>query len=282
MRDLGMREPLRLMCVLAHPDDETLGMGGVLAKYASEGVQTYLVTATRGERGWKDGPYPGPEEVARHRTEELHAAARTLGIRQVGFLDYKDGELDRADVEEAACKIAQYIRRVRPQVVVTFGPDGVYGHEDHIAVSQLTTAAISQAASSNGNDTSHQVAKLYYLAFTRETMRGYEAVFGIIKRHLDGVERRFSGWDDWLITTRIDTRAFLPTVRMAVRCHRSQLRDLEAVLALPHSTWERAFAEATFYRAFSLAGGGREVESDLFAGVRTSAILPRFRSVTGE
>jgi LmbE family N-acetylglucosaminyl deacetylase len=262
-----MREPLRLMCVLAHPDDETLGMGGVLAKYAAEGVQTYVVTATRGERGWKDGPYPGPEEVARHRTEELYAAARVLGIRQVCLLDHKDGELDRADVEEATRKIARHIRRVRPQVVVTFGPDGVYGHEDHIAVSQLATAAILRATSPHGNETSHQVAKLYYLAFTRETMRSYEAVFGTLRRRLDGVERRFSGWDDWLITTRIDTRAFLPTVRMAVSCHRSQLHHVEAVLALPQSSWERAFAESTFYRAFSLASGGREVESDLFAGV---------------
>jgi LmbE family N-acetylglucosaminyl deacetylase len=264
-----MREPLRLMCVLAHPGDETLGMGGVLAKYAAEGVQTYVVTATRGEWGWQGDPYPGPEEVARHRMEELYAAARALGIRQVCRLDHKDGELDRADVEEAACKIAGHIRRVRPQVVVTFGPDGVYGHEDHIAVSQLATAAILRAASPYENETPHQVAKLYYLAFIEKTMQGYEAVFGTLSRHLDGVERRFSGWDDWLVTTRIDTRAFLPTVRMAVRCHRSQLRDLDALLALPQSSWERAFAEATFYRAFSLVNGGREVESDLFAGVRS-------------
>src|SRR4051812_28058108 len=89
-------EDLRLMCVLAHPDDESLGTGGVLAKCAAEGVATYLLTATRGERGrfGNADESPGPEIVGKARAAELIAAAAELGLRDVRFLDYPDGGLD--------------------------------------------------------------------------------------------------------------------------------------------------------------------------------------------
>src|SRR5215216_2644568 len=92
-------EPLRLMCVLAHPDDESIAVGGVLAKCAAEGVETYLLTATRGERGWFGDPadYPGPQGLGEIREEELRSAVSVLGIRDLAFLDYLDGELDQAD-----------------------------------------------------------------------------------------------------------------------------------------------------------------------------------------
>ena len=144
--------PLRLMAVLAHPDDESLGFGGTLARYASEGVETFLVTATRGERGRyrgharRAGSIPGPAALGRIRERELRAAAAVLGIREVSLLDYHDSDLDRADPREAVERIAAALRRVRPHVVITFGPDGAYGHPDHIAISQFTTAAIVAAA----------------------------------------------------------------------------------------------------------------------------------------
>ena len=144
----GSNGELRLMCVLPHPDDETLGAGGALARYAAEGVGTYLVTATRGERGWW-GPQaenPGLEAVGALREAELRCAAQALGLREVAFLDLIDGEVDRADPSKVIVALAGHLRRVRPQVVVTFGPDGVYGHPDHIALSQLTAAAVVAAA----------------------------------------------------------------------------------------------------------------------------------------
>src|SRR5689334_24034631 len=111
-----MSEPLRLMCILAHPDDESLGTGGTLAKYAAEGIETYLVTATRGERGWTGDPaaYPGLEGLGKIREQELLGATKILGMRELHFLDYIDGDLDQADVVEAAAKIATHIRRIRP------------------------------------------------------------------------------------------------------------------------------------------------------------------------
>src|SRR5216683_2480834 len=89
-----MAETLKLMAVLAHPDDESLGVGGILAKYAAEGIETSLVTATRGERGWfgDEHEYPGLEALGQIREAELRAAAEVLGIRSVDFLEYIDGE----------------------------------------------------------------------------------------------------------------------------------------------------------------------------------------------
>jgi LmbE family N-acetylglucosaminyl deacetylase len=115
------------MCVLAHPDDESLGTGGVLAKAAAEGVATYLVTATRGERGrFGDGTErPSPAIVGHTRAEELLAAGRELGLKDVQFLDYPDGGLDGVDSNEAMSRIVCHLRRVRPHVVVTFGPEGM-------------------------------------------------------------------------------------------------------------------------------------------------------------
>src|SRR4029077_6205117 len=109
-----------------------------LAKSAAEGVATYLLTATRGERGrFGDGAErPGPDVVGKAREAELLAAARELGIKEVRFLDYPDGALDTVDTACAIEKIAGHLRRVRPHVVITFGPDGAYGHPDHIAISQ--------------------------------------------------------------------------------------------------------------------------------------------------
>src|SRR5262249_5382221 len=143
-----MNEQPRLMCVLAHPDDESLGLGGTLAMYAAAGVETSLVMATRGERGWSGeaGAYPGPRALGRTREAELRSAAQALGIGDLVFLDEMDGELNRADPTAVITRVVAEIRRIRPSVVVTFGPDGVYGHPDHVAISQLTTAAVVCAA----------------------------------------------------------------------------------------------------------------------------------------
>ena len=268
-----MSEPLRLMCILAHPDDESLGTGGTLAKYAAEGVETSLVTATSGQRGWKGAPqeYPGPEALAALRTAELQAAARVLGIGQLFTLDLMDAELDQADVEHTTETIAGHIRSVRPQVVITFGPDGVYGHPDHIAISQLATAAVARAASPQGAGevTPHLVAKLYYMAPTAGLLDAYQAAFGTFDKRVDGVSRRAVAWQDWAVTTRLDTRDHAATVWEAITCHRSQLRDYQRLQELPEVQRQRIFGQETYYRACSQVNGGRDVEDDLFRGLRS-------------
>jgi LmbE family N-acetylglucosaminyl deacetylase len=196
-----MSEQLKLMCVLAHPDDETLGAGGILAKYAAEGVETYLLTATRGEYGWPGDPQhvPGPDALGKIRQEELHAAGRVLGLREGVFLDYIDGQVDQANPIEAIAKISRLIRRICPQVVVTFDPFGVYGHPDHIAISQYTQAAVLRAASSDYTDEDgydpHLVSKLYYLAETQEKLNRYQEVLGEIILDVNGEVRKPVGWE---------------------------------------------------------------------------------------
>src|SRR5580765_8123958 len=224
-----MTSDLRLMCVLAHPDDESLGAGGTIAKYSREGIQTFVVTATRGERGrFGDGKEsPGPEIVGRTREAELRAAAKELGVQEVEFLGYLDGALDQVDPAEAIAKIAGHLRRVKPHVVVTFGADGGYGHPDHVAISQLTTAAIACAADpSFGREGArgepHRVSKLYYIAWGAKQWAAYEAALRKLAFTVDGVERQAVPWPDWAITTSLDTRAVWRTVRRAVACHKTQ------------------------------------------------------------
>lgn len=268
-----MAHSLKLMAIFAHPDDESLGTGGTLAKYAAEGIETYLVTATRGEHGWWGGEadYPGPEALGRTREAELRAAAQVLGLREVVFLDYMDGELDKAPAQEVIAQLTAHIRRIRPDVVVTFDPDGVYGHPDHIAISQLATAAIISAADASYADSGqppHRVSKLYYRIFTPEDLAAYQVAFGDLVMHIDGVERRAAGWPAWAISARIDTGEYWPQVWEAVARHRSQLPGYQVLQNLPPEHHRNLWGKQTFYRAFSLVNGGRAVESDLFAGLR--------------
>jgi LmbE family N-acetylglucosaminyl deacetylase len=269
-----MTKTLKLMAVLAHPDDESMGIGGILAKYAAEGIETSLVTATRGERGWlgDERDYPGLEALGQIREAELRTAAEILGIRSVDFLGYLDGELDQARPAEVVAKIAGYVRGIQPDVVVTFGSDGAYGHPDHIAISQLTTAALVEAASNDSpyhrELAPHRVAKLYYLFSTRELLDVFQFVFGDLVMKIDGVERRGAGWPEWQITTRVDTWDYWRTVWKAICCHRTQLPAYHLLEELPEEKHKVLWGCQTYYRAFSLVNGGRTVEHDLFGGLR--------------
>ena len=266
------------MCVFAHPDDESLGVGGTLAKYAAEGVETYLLTATRGERGrfGMNQESPGPEVVGKVREAELLAAAQELGIREVKFLDYIDRDLDQANPLEAVAKIAAHIRRVKPHVVVTFGPEGGYGHPDHIAISQLATAATIRAADPSftlpGNrdegSPAHAVLKFYYMAWTQKKWAAYQAALRDLKSVVDGVERRAVPWPEWAITTRLDTTAHWPTVWKAVCCHKTQMAIYSRLENLPEEHHKAVWGIQEFYRVFSLVNGSRKRENDLFAGLR--------------
>lgn len=271
--------PLRLLAVLAHPDDESLGFGGTLARYAAEGVETFLLTATRGEAGRCHGHargapgHPGPEALGRLREAELRAAAAILGVRDVTLLDYHDQLLDQADAAEAVALVARHIRRVRPHVVVTFPPDGAYGHPDHIAISQFTTAAIVAAADAashmGGTDApAHTVTKLYFMTWLASTWRVYERAFRKLVARVDGVERQAVPWPDWAVTATLDTREWWPTVWRAICCHESQMANYEGLKDLPPDMHAALSDSQAFYRAFSLVNGGRQREADLFEGIR--------------
>ena len=264
---------------LAHPDDESLGAGGVIAKYASEGVDVFLLTATRGDSGRYRGhrsderEHPGPSALAQIREAELRAAASVLGVRDVSLLDYHDQHLDRANPRQAVAGIVEHLRRVRPDVVVTFGPDGAYGHPDHIAISQFTTAAIVAAAEPafgcDGTEAAvpHSVSKLYYLAWTESTWAAYQAAVRTLSSTVDGVERHATPWPDWAITTVVDTRNFWSTAWRAISSHESQVAAYERLKDLSPEHHEALWGWQSFYRAFSTVNGGRARETDLFEGI---------------
>ncbi|HEY5638466.1 MAG TPA: PIG-L family deacetylase [Dehalococcoidia bacterium] len=265
--------PFKLLCILAHPDDESLGLGGILARYAAEGVETFLVTATRGEQGWFGPPEenPGPTELGIIREKELREAAEILGISEVNLLDYCDGELDKADQAALIEQLVGHIRRIRPDVIVAFDHNGVYGHPDHIAATRAATAAAVAAADADfkepGGFPSHAVQKLYYFAWTKEVQEAYEKAFGELVMEIDGVERRAVPWPHWTVSTWIDTSAHWETVWEAIRCHRSQLPGYQKLLDLPDEYHQTLWGRLSFHRVYSLVPTS-DREDDLFAGLR--------------
>ena len=269
-----MDEALKLLAIFPHPDDETLGLGSTLARYSAEGVETYLVCATRGERGWFDseGPDPGFEGVARIREAELRCAAENLGIHEVNFLDYIDGDVDQAKPEEIIGKVVTHLRRIKPHVVVAFGPDGAYGHPDHIALSQFTNAALVCAADRNFVDANvqppHRVLKFYYMVDSLDVVNVANEALGGISMEIDGVTRRHVGWADWQITTWLDNNNYVDKVQKAMLCHKSQLPGYSVLTEWSLAELATIFGIGHFYRAFSLVNGGRNVETDLFEGLR--------------
>ena len=276
-----MTTSLRLMAVLAHPDDESLGLGGTLAKYAAEGIEVHLVTATRGEAGRfrglapGDPQHPGPEALGRIREAELHAAAGVLGVHGLSLLGYRDQELDRAEPREAIGRIAAHLRRVRPQVVITFPPDGSYGHPDHIAISQLATAAVVAAADSAfaGPEPAlppHAVSKLYYIAWSAPAVTAYQEALRKLSSRVDGVERVTEPWPEWLLSCVIPTGDRWEQVWRAVSCHQSQISAYAKLEHLSASSHEALWGWQSFYRAYSMVNGGRTREADLFEGLRVA------------
>src|SRR4051812_1984490 len=248
--------PFRLMCVLAHPDDESLGMGGALAKYASEEVETYVVTATRGEKGRSGSEEPLALEAVGHlRDAELRAAAAELGVREVSFLGYRDSELDQANPTEAIGRIVAQLRRVKPHVVLTFAPDGAYGHPDHIAICQFTTAAVICAADPGYQHphyhAPHRVSKLYYLAWRTDKSALRKLVIMV-----DGLERQATPGPDWAVTTVIETSEFHTQVWRAVSCHQSQMAIYRQLSHLSAEHHRSLWGSQEFYRAMSLVNGG--------------------------
>jgi LmbE family N-acetylglucosaminyl deacetylase len=269
------KEKLKLLAVLAHPDDESLGFGGTLAKYASQGIETYLITATRGEAGrfGSLGRSGDPLEVARVREAELRDAAAVLGISDVSILGFPDGAVDKVPHSIAIRAIARHIRRIQPHIIVTFGPDGGYGHPDHIAVSQFATAASLCAADpayamDEVSAPPHRVAKLYYLAWRKNKWLAYQSAFRKLTSTVDGIERQATPWPDWAVTTEIDTSDVGPTVWKAVCRHQTQMSIYERLEELTAEQQSGLWGSQEFYRVFSAVNGGRELETDLFQGLR--------------
>ena len=161
---------LRLLCITAHPDDEAGGFGGSLLLYQARGVETYVICMTPGQAASHRGAAQSPEELAEMRRKEFAVACEILKVTQGEVLDYPDGALDRVPLDEMVGELVLRMRRIRPQVVITFGPEGaVTAHPDHSIVSIVTSLAFQWAGRSNryaqqflDGVEPHRAQKLYY------------------------------------------------------------------------------------------------------------------------
>jgi LmbE family N-acetylglucosaminyl deacetylase len=206
------------MAVFAHPDDESFGPGGTLARYAADGVEVFLVTATRGEMGKLHGKNPPVTETTMGsiRTKELDCACRVLGIKHKVILGYVDGELPRADHTELIGLIVRLIRQWRPHVLLTFPPDGLTGHPDHMAISQAVKFAFKRAG---GTD--------FYSEQLKEGLKPWDPLKLYYYVVPDSLAERLGlcvyGTPDDEITTVIDISSYSSPRGSAIRCHYSQL-----------------------------------------------------------
>lgn len=153
----------RLMVIVAHPDDESFPIGGTIAKTVAEGGEVMLITATRGEAG-----IPGmkPDEAGRLRERELRAACEALGVKALRFLDYVDGTLDQVEAHAAIEQLIALMRAFRPDAIITFGPEGISGHPDHVTVHHWASAAFERARRAGW------ARRLYYITPSAATAQG--------------------------------------------------------------------------------------------------------------
>ena len=236
----------RVLAVFAHPDDESLLAGGTLAALTAAGVDVMLVCATAGEQG----PIASPQLATRAnlgvvRRAELGASARVLGVRTVECLGHPDGELKWADPAAVAADLKRVLRRWRPSVVITFGPEGLYWHPDHVAVHEFTLAALDLLAREGYSPW------VYYATWPQ----------GIVARLVTAMRARGLPADLWglhpetfgvpqaSITTVRDVRPLLATKLRALRCHRSQLAPDHLLASIPDDLAEEFLGREYFVRA---------------------------------
>ena len=238
-----------LLIVGAHPDDETFFAGGTLAKYAENGTRVSIVCATRGERGSTAG-LCSIEELPQVREQELRDVARILGADNVYFLDYEDQKLSAAPIEEVRRQLVEVIRETRPQIVITFDPNGANQHTDHLAISHFTSDAIAAAADHRWYPEIRSPHTVERLLWTPPTL---------LFRLAPDTDLRNEPGIDFLI----DVREWREKKEAAIRAYRTQLPGLGKLF------FEDPNGRRTFLtEAFRLAWGPRPQQApadDLFA-----------------
>lgn len=264
------------MAVVAHPDDEAFGLGGTLAKYAAEGCDVHVVTATRGEAGdIRDPELANRANLPQVREQELRCACDTYGIHPPHFLDYVDGQLPIVHQGQAVGKIVRLLRELRPQVLITFGPDGIYCHYDHMAVHRWATAAYDMAADEScfpdqirDSCELHQVRKLYYQVLSEEALTAMSPEGQAASVMMDGVPFPMVGWPPEKITTAIDVSDQLETKLKGLMCHATQIDVTSELEGVDVAQMAQAFGRETYVLARCTVGWPDGVETDLLRGLR--------------
>ncbi|MFD4031700.1 N-acetyl-1-D-myo-inositol-2-amino-2-deoxy-alpha-D-glucopyranoside deacetylase [Streptomyces sp. NPDC058637] len=305
MKDLPAR---RLLLVHAHPDDESINNGATMARYAAEGAHVTLVTCTLGEEGEVIPPdlahlaADRDDTLGTHRVGELAAAMRELGVTDHRFLggpgryrdsgmagteqNHRPGAFRDADPDEAAGHLVEVIRSVRPQVLVTYDPDGGYGHPDHVQAHRVAMRAAELAADpayGDGTASPYAIAKIYWnrvprsvaeQAFARLRDTAPDAFPGIAA--IDDVPGVV---DDARITAEIDGTAYAAAKTAAMRAHATQIAVDGPFFALSNDLGQPVLTTEYYELARGSAGGDDgSRENDLFAGVPGTAGTPGART----
>ncbi len=257
----------------AHPDDESIGCGGVMRKAADEGHRVVLVVGTRGEHGEvPDGFLDPGEELWERRVVETQTCADILGVQRLEFLGYRDsgmmgeptndlpGSFWTADVEEAAGRLAAILREENADVLTIYDDNGGYGHPDHIQVHRVGKRAAEIAG----------ITRVYQGTMNRDHMRrGMEAfaadakAAGLEMPDVDGEQSNF-GKPEAQITARVDVTAYTAVKRAAMRAHASQISEESFFLAMPDPAFDYSFGLEWFIRE---GQGPGITETDLMAGL---------------
>lgn len=277
-----------ILSVLAHPDDESFGMGGTLALYSRRGYDVYLICATRGEAGMMDAEHLGKfKNAAEKREAELRCAAQILDLKGVYFLGYRDSGMPGSEdnkhpnaqinhpVEEVAGKVVRYIRELKPEIVLTFDPIGGYRHPDHIHIQQAATLAFEKAADASFHPEAgppFQPRALYYHVFPRWFLRVMTRIMPLFGkdprkwgRNKD-IDLKALTEVQFPTHARIDIRTVDEVKREAGACHASQggiqmRRGLMGFIS-------KVFGEHEDYmRAYPPVNGKAKVVRDLFEGI---------------
>lgn len=223
---------MRILTVYAHPDDEAFGPAAVLARYAREGAEVHGLCATRGEHGQplpSMQPPPSPAEMGRLREEDLRAATRLIGYRDVALLAYEDGTLEAVPPVVLEAHVLDALRAFQPQVVLTFGPGGITRHPDHLAIHRATTAAFHRARAEG-----LPVRALFYDAVPPERA----AEMGL----LDVPDGQPNTW--------IAVAETMPVKLEALRLHARHVLDAADMAERLASLPPEQTARATFHRAW--------------------------------
>ncbi len=274
-----------ILAIYAHPDDEAFGTGGALACYADSGVDVYLVCATRGEAGEISDPsFATPENLGMVREEELRCAAETMGVKELIFLDYRDSGMAgtpenedlrafiNAPAEQVVPQLVGIIRRLRPKVVLTFEPNGGYGHPDHIAIHKHTVAAFHASGDPSlypEQGKPWQAQRLFYTAIPRSFFRDMRAQLEELGEDTSDFERfeeSSMGWPDEQVNVTLDVSGSVEDKWDALNCHRTQFGPGNLFRRLPEPRVKKLMSYEHFALAWPEASPGARLSS-LFEGI---------------
>ncbi|UCD82675.1 MAG: PIG-L family deacetylase [Desulfobacterales bacterium] len=279
-------DQLTLLIVHAHPDDESISTGGILAKYSTNGIHTVLTYCTRGEAGDILNPeFVSPQpglSITEIRAIELKKAVDVLGVKSVHFLGYRDSGMAgtaenhhplafaQADPQEATSRLVEIIRRVRPHVIVTYNEKGTYLHPDHIMANKVTLLAF-KASGDPGYTVKEErepwrPAKLYYTAIPLERIRRMHRII-VARGEKPNFDPEVLGTPEEKISAVIDVRKFLSQKLAALNCHQSQMNPNSILRRMPEELREEALGYEHFECMYGCPATGQK-ETDLFEGLR--------------